>query len=417
MKDNLKKNFIWNSIGSTVNAFISLFLLIIVTRVNGVEDAGIFTFAYSLACLLQVIITYAGRPYQVTERDNKIKDSDFFYTRVTTAILTFFIAIVYVLIKGYNSYKISIIMLALLYKASDGLSDCFYAVLQKNEQLFKVGISLFIKGILVILSFVLCDLLTKDLILSLIVVITINIIICYFYDFKNTLKTGFKFHKVNKDKIIKILVGGFAVFAYTILIQYLVGAQKYTIDSTLETNFQTIYGIIIMPATVIVLISQFLVQPYLTTVNKLIESKNYIKLHLLVLKLSLYVILISLVAVLAAYLIGTQVLSFIYGINLSDYRLALTLIIIGASFFSLSYIISSVMMALRINNRQLFIYAIVSIVTYFESIFFVNEYQILGASIAYLLSMVFLYVLYILFYLFLKGGLDKRESISNNSNL
>lgn len=407
MKDNIKKNFVWNSIGSTVNAFVSLFLLIIVTRINGVEDAGVFTFSYSLACLLQVIITYAGRPYQVTERDTMVKDSDFFYSRITTAIITFLIAIAYVLIKGYNSYKIAIIILALLYKASDGIADCFYAVLQKNEQLYKVGISLFIKGIIVTVSFIALDLFTNNLVISLVTIIVLNVLICYFYDFKNTLKVGFKFNKIDKNKIISILVKGFAVFAYTILIQYLVSAQKYTIDSTLEDSFQTIYGIIIMPATVIVLISQFLVQPYLTTVNRLIKSKSYKELNSLIVKISLYLIIISIAAITLAYLFGTQVLSFIYGIELKDYKVSLALILTGASFFSLSYIISSVMMALRVNKRQLFIYVVVSIITYFESIYFINNYQIFGASLAYFISMVLLYTLYLLFYLYLKKGLEK----------
>ena len=66
MKNNLKKNFILNSIGSTIYAFTSLFFLIIVTRINDINEAGIFTFAFSNACLLQVICTYSVLSFQVT---------------------------------------------------------------------------------------------------------------------------------------------------------------------------------------------------------------------------------------------------------------------------------------------------------------------------------------------------------------
>ena len=52
MEKNLKLNAIWNTLGITVNSFNSLFFLIIINRVNGVEIAGIFSFAFSIAYYL-----------------------------------------------------------------------------------------------------------------------------------------------------------------------------------------------------------------------------------------------------------------------------------------------------------------------------------------------------------------------------
>ena len=37
MNGNLKKNFIWNMIGMTLNSFNSLFFMIIVTRLNNLK--------------------------------------------------------------------------------------------------------------------------------------------------------------------------------------------------------------------------------------------------------------------------------------------------------------------------------------------------------------------------------------------
>ena len=70
INENTRKNTIWNIIGTTINAFSSLFFMIIVTRVNGVFDAGIFTFAFSTATMFNIIGVYAGRIYQVTDNDN-----------------------------------------------------------------------------------------------------------------------------------------------------------------------------------------------------------------------------------------------------------------------------------------------------------------------------------------------------------
>ena len=42
-------------LGTGFNSFNSLFLMIIVTRLNGIKDAGIFTLGFSTACILFVI--------------------------------------------------------------------------------------------------------------------------------------------------------------------------------------------------------------------------------------------------------------------------------------------------------------------------------------------------------------------------
>ena len=54
---NFKKNVIWNILGTGFNSFNSLFFLIIVTRINGTTNAGIFTIAFSTACILYIIGT------------------------------------------------------------------------------------------------------------------------------------------------------------------------------------------------------------------------------------------------------------------------------------------------------------------------------------------------------------------------
>ena len=69
-RTNLKKDLFWNTLGSTLNAFTSLFYMIIITRINGINDAGIFTFAFSTATLFYMIGIYAGRVFQVTDNTN-----------------------------------------------------------------------------------------------------------------------------------------------------------------------------------------------------------------------------------------------------------------------------------------------------------------------------------------------------------
>lgn len=132
-----RKNFIWNIIGTTFNAFNSLFFMIIITRVNGLENAGIFTLAFSTACILYIIGIYAGRIYQVTEASKEITDKDYIANRIISCIIMIVIVIFFVIINQYDVYKSSIFIILTMYKALEAFSDVLYGIMQKMNCLKK----------------------------------------------------------------------------------------------------------------------------------------------------------------------------------------------------------------------------------------------------------------------------------------
>lgn len=122
----MKKNIIWNAVGSTISSFISLFLLVLVTRINGLETAGIFTYSFSTACLFYTIAVYYGRVYQVTDSEN-YSDSDYIYNRITTCFLMLIISIFFAIIKQYSFYKTTILLLLCFFKSIEAFGECLYA--------------------------------------------------------------------------------------------------------------------------------------------------------------------------------------------------------------------------------------------------------------------------------------------------
>lgn len=183
-----KKNFIWNTLGTGLNAFNSLFFMIAVTRMNGVDNAGIFTIAFSTACIIYIIGVYAGRIYQVTEPDKTITDKEYIINRVITTISMLILVIIFSLIRGYDIFKSAIFFLLTLYKALEAFSDVIYGVLQKNEKLDIVGKSLFFKSLISVIVFVLVDIITKNMTISIISIILTSLIIILVYDIKKSIR-------------------------------------------------------------------------------------------------------------------------------------------------------------------------------------------------------------------------------------
>lgn len=383
-----RKNFIWNTLGTGLNAFNSLFFMIIATRVNGIEQAGIFTIAFSTACILYAIGLYAGRVYQVTELNDKISDKDFIVNRILTCFSMIIFLILFCIFRKYDIEKAVIFLLLTIYKALEAFSDIIYGILQKHDKLDIVGKSLFLKSILSILLFLIIDLLIKNIIVAIISMIIICIIIIIFYDFRKVYKyIDFK-QKINWENVINILKKGFFVFAISFLGMYVVNAPKYSIDTYLTSDFQTIFGIIVMPATIMSLVAQFLIHPYLNQIVELYKTKNLKGLEKLILKILGIIGCFGVLATILGYLLGTQVLGLIYGIDLSMYKIGLSIIIISATLYTIGTVCSSILTTVRQTFSQFIIYVGVSIFAYIISAILTKYIGINGAIIAYFLIMV-----------------------------
>ena len=152
-KKIMAKNFIWNTIGTGFNSFNSLFFLILVTRINGLENAGIFSIAYATATILYTLALYSGRLCQVTDIENKIKDKDYIANRFLTCLIMAIGASIYLGIKKYVAFKTGVFIVLAIFKGLEAFSDILYGVMQKNGVLYKAGMSLTAKGFIGLLFF------------------------------------------------------------------------------------------------------------------------------------------------------------------------------------------------------------------------------------------------------------------------
>ena len=409
MGNNTKKNVIWNMIGTTANAFNSLFFMIIVTRINGLKDSGIFTLAFSLACLFCFIGNYEGRVFQVTDVKQDFSNKEYVVHRISSCILMMVTVLIYCLIMKYDAYKMSVTFALCFMKCCEVFSDVFYGVLQKNDNLELVGKSLFFKSIASILVFVVLDMVTKNLLLSCVGLDLIWLVVLFLYDIPKTKNLIQNEEKISLMNIIKLYKDGFFSFSILFLAVYLVNAQKYALDGIVVESLQAVFGIVLMPATIISLACQYLLQPILNTVANLYALGQKKEFNILIFKSSLLVLVFGLVCIIGAYLFGIPVLNILYGVNISDYKLCLILIIVGAIFYSLSTLVSAALTTIRHTFVQFIVYSVTSLFALFVSKLFIINFSLIGASLAYLLCMFIQFLLYLLIYIYIMRKQDFKE--------
>lgn len=386
MKNNSvdKKNFVWNFLGLTLNSFSSFFFLIIVNRLNSKAEAGIFTFSYSLICLLYFIGVYYSRTYQVSNHNN-YSNKEYVTHRILTCILMLVVTIAYIFIMNYDENKSIIILLLCIYRLIEAFCDSLFGILQKNNELYKSGISLFLKGLIGVTLFLIIDVITHNLILSILFLIITNISILIIYDLPNTIKYISKEGKfINSIKLFK---KAFPVFIFSFLSVYLVNSTKYTLDIYASVYIQNIYGIILMPGTILSLCGQYILNPYILNLSTLYSKKHLNEFSSLIMKISLYIVIVGILGVIVCSTFGISVLNIIYDIELFKYKEELIIIIVGATFYAILSVISNALTIMNKNSLQMYIYIMNSAISLILSIILIKKYSICGASVTYLITM------------------------------
>ena len=406
--ESKKRDFIWNLIGTSINSFNSLFFMIVINHINLKSEAGVFTYAYSLICLFFILATFYNRVYQISKSD-KFSSKDFILYRVLSSILTVIIVFLFSIINGYNLFKLSVIMLICLFRMIEAISDAVYGVLQYKGYLYKSGISLSLKGIIGLIGFTLVDYFTKSITLALVSLIILNLAFFYFYDCKNVKE--YLSGKVSFNNILLILKETLPIFIYSFLAMYVANICKYMLDYFDTEEAQNIFGIIFMPSTVIGLCSAYIVVPIITSLNDLLKSKKYKEFNKLVSKMMIILVGVGVVAIIAAYVLGIPVLNVLYGMDLSNYKNLLLLVLVGATFYTLANVYSQVLVLLNAHKMQTLIYVVMSIVSTLICYFLISSYKLSGSVYSYVIFMFILLILYLILYFYTLIKRRNEESV------
>ena len=399
MNDNLRKNFIWNIIGLSFNAFNSLFFLIVVKYFNGISEAGVFTYAFSLCALLYVLGCFYTRTYQIANYGNNKDINDFLSFRLVSCIICLLVGIVFCIINRFDLFKSLVIVVILLFRLLEAFSDCLYGQIQDKGRLYNVGISMFVKSLLSIIILIVLEILTHNLLIALLGIVVVNILVIVSYDRKNFNEVKGKIKLKFDTKNFKLIIKESApIFIFTFLLIYMANSQKYVLTYYVPNDMQTIFGILIMPSTMLSLIGNYLIMPFLTDLNKDIKEKEYTKFlnktHLIL----LIMFGIGVVITIATYFIGIPVLNVIYQIDLAPYKMELLIIVFASVISAITIMFSNYMILVNKNVIQVILYSIIAVITTALNIIFISSNGINGAANAYLVSYIILFVLYFVSY-------------------
>lgn len=385
-------------IGSLLNAFQSVIMLMILTRTVNLYEAGLFTIAYANANLFLNIGKYGVRNFQVSDTNRQFSFREYNLTRYITTIAMLIVSVIYVLFaaksNNYTSEKSMIIIWMCLFKIVDSLEDVYHGLYQQNNRLDIAGKCMTLRMFLTIVVFGACLFVYKSLLTALIISTVFTTVVYIAFTILTCSEFKSFYGSIDKNNIIKLFKNCFPLFLGAFLAFYIGNAPKYAIDSQLNDELQACYGFIAMPVFVIGLLNNFIFNPVIARMSLMWNEGNKKDFFKLFKKQLLIIVALTAICELGAFLLGIPVLSILYNTNLAPYKTELLVLLLGGGFLALSGLLVTVITILRMQKVLSIGYIIVSVCALVVSPVMVEKFAIMGASVLYLILMFLLCVMF-----------------------
>lgn len=379
----IKKDYFWNTLGSVMSALASVLLLMIVTQVLGAYEGGIFALAFAVAQQFQTLGQYEMRPYQATDVESKYSFGVYYASRIVTCVLMVVGVMLYAMYSNGFGYEALLLILLAGLRFFDAFEDVFHGMFQQRGRLDIAGKAFFGRVLATVVSFALSIFVFRNILVACVISIIVSTIFMIVLNIPAArtfvrVKPKFDFRKIRQ-----LLVACFPLFLGSFLLIYLVNAPRYGIESLLSKEYQTYYAILFMPAMVINLVSGFIFKPLLTTLAKRWSEGSKRGFVAIIAKGLLAVFATSVLALLVAYPLGIPVLSFLYGVDLSEFRSVLLVLLVGGGFNAASVILYYGIITTRHQNIVLPGYALAAAVAFLLTNAMIGQFGMMGAAFLY----------------------------------
>lgn len=407
-QESQKKNFIFNMLGSLTNAFVSLVLMIVVSYVTGDMVAGVFSIAYSTAQMMYTICVFEMRNIQVTDAKREFLFEQISMFRLITIVATWAFFAVFVVLRQFDKDTILIMTAITMYMTFSAISDLFQGNLHRNGYLSIAGKSLAGQVLIMAIAFSVTLIFTKNLLYaSLVMPIAIAVwILLYDIPYNNNFDNFKPKFEFNSQK--KMFLCALPLFLASFLHQYIFNSPKYAIELTLSKTDQAHYGYLVMPVFVINLLSLFVFRPQLITLSTDWANGNIKNFKKMTAKLYLWVVLVTIAALIGGYLLGIPVLELLYNTNLSDKKLVFMVLLLAGGFSAASTLTLTLFTTMRKQALCLIAYGFTMVFALIVPDIMTKQWGLMGAATSYLGEMTILFIImFIVFLTNIRKGITK----------
>ncbi len=407
---SMKQTYIWTVLAGIIYAGSSFIMQMTTSKYIGVGQAGILSLALAVGNQLVTIGFYNIRTFQVSDVTEKYKFSDYCMLRVITVSAMLIAGVFWITLGNYNVVKMAAIMAAVIFRAVEAISDVLEGRYQQKGRYDISCKGVVIKTLTYLGVFLATLFITGSVFWGLTALATVYLVMILYLDSQIIGEFGGISFKTSWKTQGALLIEGFPLFVNAFLNAYIINAPKYALEKYYSSEVLGIFTVLYMMAFVVNMFASFVLKPIISVLAEKYVKQDISGFLKLILRQMLVIAAATTICIIGAYLVGVPVLSFLFGVDLAEYKGALCLILVSGGFTAMYQLYQYGIIIMRHQYSTFICCGLTVVLTYIITPYLTRKYEIMGATVSYTVSIGFMSLMFILFFVFyLVKDRKKRE--------
>lgn len=380
---DFRKQAAINSVGSVVLMFGQWLISVLLVRMSGYEDAGIFSLAMTVSNVFSFFANYGLRNFQVADVSGRYTQGQYLLTRVITCVLSVGACAVYLLVAGgYSPVERWAIVLYLLYSNVNVLSDTLLGTLQLHDRLYINGYSNILRGAVCFAAFVGTYLAVHNLLTALGIMALATLALTVVYDWRCFCRVEAlaPWRCTDGMAALRLLRVCFALMISNIFPVITTALPRRAIQKLAGTEQLGYFSSIFTPTVLITTLVPAIIIALVPKIAKAWKEQDRGGLLLLLGQIYGFTVGFVLVAELAALVCGRWVMQLVFGPEILQYYSLLYWAILATGINTLTYCGNATLISIGKNVSVAVCSVIALAVTAVLSTFLVQNYSLAGAA-------------------------------------
>lgn len=394
-KRSLRANFIWIFAGNGMFSVFQWMILVALAKLGSPLMLGQFSLGLAVA---SPVVTFANlqlRVVQATDAHGEYKFADYFGLRTLTTAAGFLVIVLIAMLGHFEPGTRAMIMAVAVAKSVESLSDVFYGLFQRHEDLKRLGISMMLRGALAVAAFAGILYFTHNVLLSTLAMAATWGLIWAAHDVRwggrmlgpgRGGAAGGEPHPLRPAyeaaRHLSLLRLAAPLGLVIMLVALNLNIPRYFVQYHQGEEILGIFSAMAYAMVALTGAAEALAQSATPKLANYLANGQHLRFRSLLLKLLLFVIVLGAAAIVGAVLFGRTLLAILYMPRYAMYSDVFVWLSVGAAFTGIANILSSGVTAARHFGIQVPMFAAVALTSTVGCYFLVPSAGMRGAAMA-----------------------------------
>ena len=376
------------SLGGVFLMFTQWLISVLLARLGGFADAGVFSLAMSISNVFTFFGSYGMRNYQVSDTKGRFTQGQYLYTRAALFLAAIAGCAVYLAVTPYTGVERAAIFLYLLYSFWLYINDVLMASIQLHGHLEVNGYANLLKGAVCFPAFIVSYLWRHDLLFSLGLMVLATAFTTLTYELTQYKKYETPAWPKAADgrAVLEICRICFPLMVASLLPVVVQAYPRRLINLRLGNTQLGYYSSLFAPTALLTTMMPTLIIGFVPQVAETWQSRDRRGFLNVLAKCYGAVIVITLLAEAAVLMAGRPVMRLVFGEEIMPYFSIMYYAVLASGLNTLTVCGRSILTGIRKSTSLMVMSGIELLLTVALSGVFIDRMGILGAAIVMIVS-------------------------------